>query len=105
RRQIQKPAEITKYKTNNRAAELKLEETQHNLLRIDDTLGEVTRNLTSLKRQASKARKHKELIDELSTVKRALYKGRIVAAESEQRGADQGVAAAQTGESELVAQL
>ena len=58
------------------------------LLRIDDTLGEVTRNLNSLKRQASKARKHKDLIDELSTAKRALYKGRIVAAEAEHREAD-----------------
>ena len=82
-----------------------MEETQQNLLRIDDTLGEVTRNLNSLKRQAGTARRHKKLIDELSTAKRALYKGRIVAAEGEQREADQGVAAAQAGESELAAQL
>jgi chromosome segregation protein len=105
RRLIEEAAGITKYKTKRRAAELKLEETQQNLLRIDDTLGEVTRNLNSLKRQASKARKHKELIDELSTAKRALYKGRIVAAKAEQHEADQGVAAAQAGESELAAQL
>src|SRR6185295_13219717 len=87
------------------AAELKLEETQQNLLRIDDTLSEVTRNLNSLKRQASKARKHKEPIDELSTAKRTLYKGRIVAAETEQGEAGEGVAAAQAAESELAAQL
>src|SRR5438876_803383 len=105
RKLIEEAAGITKYKTKRRAAELKLEETQQNLLRIDDTLGEVTRNLNSLKRQAGKARKHKELIDELSTAKRALYKGRIVVAEAEQRKADQGVGAAQAGESELVAQL
>src|SRR5437764_4760106 len=105
RRLIEEAAGITKYKTKRRAAELKLEETQQNLLRIDDTLGEVTRNLNSLKRQAGKARRHKDLIDELSTAKRALYKGRIVAAEAEQREADEGVAAAQAGESELAAQL
>src|SRR5438067_7671242 len=105
RKLIEEAAGITKYKPKRRAAELKLEETQQNLLRIDDTLGEVTRNLNSLKRQAGKARKHRELFDELSTAKRALYKGRIVAAESEQREADQGVAAAQAGESELAAQL
>src|SRR5437764_5000559 len=105
RKLIEEAAGITKYKTKRRAAELKLEETQQNLLRIDDTLGEVTRNLNSLKRQAGKARKHKELIDELSTAKRALYKGRIVAAEAEQREAEAGVAAAQAGESELAAQL
>src|SRR5476649_1716624 len=79
RRLIEEAAGITKYKTKRRAAELKLEETQANLLRIDDTLAEVTRNLNSLKRQASKARKHKELIEQLSTAKRSLYAGRIVA--------------------------
>ncbi|HEX6179216.1 MAG TPA: AAA family ATPase, partial [Thermoanaerobaculia bacterium] len=105
RRLIEEAAGITKYKTKRRAAELKLEETQQNLLRIDDTLGEVTRNLNSLKRQASKARRHKELIDQLSTAKRALYKGRIVAAEAEQAAAEAAVGGAQTRESELAAQL
>jgi chromosome segregation protein len=105
RRLIEEAAGITKYKTKRRAAELKLEETQQNLLRIDDTLGEVTRNLNSLKRQASKARRHKELFDQLSTAKRALYKGRILAAEAEQAAADAAVAAAQEKENELAAQL
>ena len=105
RRLIEEAAGITKYKTKRRAAELKLEETQQNLLRIDDTLGEVTRNLNSLKRQAGKARRHKELIDQLSTAKRALYKGRIIAAEAEQATAQTAVAGAQNRESELAAQL
>ncbi|HYS52537.1 MAG TPA: chromosome segregation protein SMC [Thermoanaerobaculia bacterium] len=105
RRLIEEAAGITKYKTKRRAAELKLEETQANLLRIDDTLAEVTRNLNSLKRQAGRARRHKELVEELSTAKRALYKGRIVLAQSEQRTAEEGVAAAQASESELAAQL
>ena len=105
RRLIEEAAGITKYKTKRRAAEMKLEETQQNLLRIDDTLSEVTRNLNSLKRQAGKARRHRELSDQLSTAKRALYKGRIVAAQAEQSAADAGVAAAQLTESELAAQL
>jgi chromosome segregation protein len=105
RRLIEEAAGITKYKTKRRAAELKLEETQQNLLRIDDTLAEVTRNLNSLKRQAGKARRHKELSEQLSTAKRALYKGRIVAAQAEQSAADDGVAASQASESELAAQL
>jgi chromosome segregation protein len=105
RRLIEEAAGITKYKTKRRAAELKLEETQQNLLRIDDTLAEVTRNLNSLKRQAGKARRHRELSDELSTAKRALYKGRIVIAEVEQHAADGAVADAQARESELAAQL
>jgi chromosome segregation protein len=105
RRLIEEAAGITKYKTKRRAAELKLEETQANLLRIDDTLAEVTRNLNSLKRQAGKARRHKELIEQLSTAKRALYKGRIVLAETEQRAAEAGVVMAQTSESDFATQL
>ncbi|HYH10236.1 MAG TPA: chromosome segregation protein SMC [Thermoanaerobaculia bacterium] len=105
RRLIEEAAGITKYKTKRRAAELKLEETQQNLLRIDDTLSEVTRNLNSLKRQASKARRHKEIADQLSLAKRSLYKGRILAAQIEEEAANAGLADAQNRESELSAQL
>ena len=105
RRLIEEAAGITKYKTKRRAAELKLEETQQNLLRIDDTLSEVTRNLNSLKRQASKARRHKDLADQLSTAKRALYKARILTAQIEEEAANAGLADAQARESELAAQL
>ena len=105
RRLIEEAAGITKYKTKRRAAELKLEETQQNLLRIDDTLSEVTRNLNSLKRQASKARRHKELADQLSMAKRSLYKARILAAQVEEETANAGLAEAQVRESEIAAQL
>jgi len=105
RRLIEEAAGITKYKTKRRAAELKLEETQQNLLRIDDTLSEVTRNLNSLKRQASKARRHKELADQLSLAKRSLYKGRILAAQIEEETANAGLADSQVRESEIAAQL
>src|SRR4051812_20208908 len=99
RKLIEEAAGITKYKTKRRAAELKLDETQQNLLRIDDTLSEVTRNLNSLKRQAGKARRHRELAEELSTAKRTLYKGRIVAAETERSAAENSVAESQARES------
>src|SRR5437773_5641096 len=105
RKLIEEAAGITKYKTKRRAAELKLEETQQNLLRIDDTLSEVTRNLNSLKRQAGKARRHRELSDQLSTAKRSLYKGRLVAAETEQRSADEGVSNAHATERREAEQL
>src|SRR6476646_1897208 len=101
RRLIEEAAGITKYKTKRRQAELKLDETQQNLLRIDDTLGEVTRNLNSLKRQAGKARRHKELSEQLSTAKRSLYKGRIGLAHDEQAAATLAVTEAQTREADL----
>src|SRR5947208_9335020 len=105
RKLIEEAAGITKYRTKRRAAELKLEETQQNLLRIDDTLSEVTRNLNSLKRQAGKARKHRELSEQLSTAKRALYKGRIVLAQAEQSSAEAAVTEAQTREADLQKEL
>lgn len=105
RKLIEEAAGITRYKTKRRAAELKLEETQANLLRIDDTLAEVTRNLNSLKRQAGKARKHKELVDQLSTAKRSLYAGRVVVAREEQDAATAALAAEQNVESESAAAL
>ena len=105
RRLIEEAAGITKYKTKRRAAELKLDETQANLLRIDDTLAEVTRNLNSLKRQAGKARRHKEVSEQLSTAKRALYKGRIMLAHAEQDAAAAAVESALGGERELGQQL
>ncbi|HXI12892.1 MAG TPA: chromosome segregation protein SMC [Thermoanaerobaculia bacterium] len=105
RRLIEEAAGITRYKTKRRAAELKLEETQANLLRIDDTLAEVTRNLNSLKRQAGKARRHKELIDQLSGAKRSLYAGRIISARSELEASETGVAETQNREGAAAALL
>jgi chromosome segregation protein len=105
RRLIEEAAGITKYKTKRRAAELKLDETQANLLRIDDMLGEVTRNLNSLKRQAAKARKHQEVIDALSTAKRSLYSGRVILARAEEEASKAAVTEAQNSESEAAANL
>ncbi len=105
RKLIEEAAGITRYKTKRRAAELKLDETQANLLRIDDTLAEVTRNLNSLKRQAAKARRHKELIDALSSAKRTLYSGKVLLAKAELEASEQGVVAAENLESEASAKL
>ncbi|MHB0969370.1 MAG: chromosome segregation protein SMC [Thermoanaerobaculia bacterium] len=105
RRLIEEAAGITKYKSKRRAAELKLDETQANLLRIDDTLAEVNRNLNSLKRQAAKARRHKEFSELLSTAKRSLYAGKVIFVRGEQEAAEQALAAGQAAESEAAATL
>ncbi|MBZ5553117.1 MAG: chromosome segregation protein SMC [Acidobacteriia bacterium] len=62
---IEEAAGTTKYKAKRKLAEAKLESAKLNLSRISDIIEEVTRQLNSLKRQASKARRYKELREEL----------------------------------------
>ena len=58
RKLLEEAAGITRYKARKRVAEIKLEETAGNLLRLDDIVSEVERSLRSLKRQASSARRY-----------------------------------------------
>jgi chromosome segregation protein len=62
---IEEAAGITKFKTRKRLAEAKLEGAKQNLARVYDILEEVTRQVNSLKRQASKTRRYAELKAEL----------------------------------------
>ncbi len=62
---IEEVAGITKFKARKKAAERRMESTQQNLDRVGDVVSELERQLQSLRRQARKAEKYKELRAEL----------------------------------------
>jgi chromosome segregation protein len=74
---IEEAAGITKYKTRKRLAEAKLESAKQNLARVFDILEEVTRQVNSLKRQASKAKRYGELKTEMDTRLRVALSGKF----------------------------
>ncbi len=80
---LEEAAGVSKFKTRKRLAEAKLESSRLNLARITDILEEVTKQVGSLKRQASKARRYKELHDELRSRQKAVMTSRLKALEGE----------------------
>ena len=58
---FEEAAGITKYKSQRKEAMAKLALTDQNLARVADVIGEVSRQIGSLKRQASKAMRYKRL--------------------------------------------
>ena len=62
---IEEAAGITKFRVRKRESERKLADTEQNLIRLADIVGEIKRQLDSLQRQAKKAEKYRELKNQL----------------------------------------
>jgi chromosome segregation protein len=62
---FEEAAGITKFKAQKKEALRKLEHTDQNLLRVSDLIREVKRQIGSLQRQAGKARRYKQIAQEL----------------------------------------
>lgn len=62
---FEEAAGITKFKGQKKEALRKLEYTEANLLRVADVIAEVKRQMGSLQRQASKARRYQTLLDDV----------------------------------------
>jgi len=99
---IEEAAGITKYKARRRQTALKLEAAQQNLLRVNDIVHEVEKQLESLKRQAGKARRYRVLRDEMIAVQRVLF-GRRFLELQEQSGALSARVADESGREQAAA--
>jgi len=98
---IEDAAGISGYKHKRRLTELKLDATHSNLLRVNDIIVEVERQIRSLKRQAGKARRYREFREELRT-RQKLHFG-LRARELDSNLADSRSAEKQSGDAEAQA--
>ncbi|HOW35865.1 MAG TPA: AAA family ATPase [Candidatus Omnitrophota bacterium] len=74
---LDEAAGITKYKSKKKEALSKLSDTENNLLRINDIIVEVKRQIASIERQASKARRYKEEFEKLTNLEIQLARHQI----------------------------
>ena len=76
---FEEAAGITKFKADRKEALRKIDQTNQNLLREADVLREMKRQIGSLQRQVGKAKRYKELRDELRGLDIYVSKGKIQA--------------------------
>ena len=70
---IEEAAGVTKYRKKVEASERKIELTRTNLQRVEDILGEVEKQMRSLKRQAGKAKRYNVICEEIRNLELILY--------------------------------
>ena len=85
---IEEAAGITRFKTKKRLAEARLEESKQNLNRVNDIFEEVTRQMNSLKRQASKAERYAKLRDEMRAKLRVVLASKFQQMDQDSLGLD-----------------
>lgn len=74
---------VSRYKAKKKEAMRRLEETDNNLLRVNDIVTEVKRQIASIERQANKARRYKEVFDKLKNSELKYATLELVVAKSE----------------------
>jgi len=71
---IEEAAGITRLKLRERAAQTRLESARQNLARLNDLIAEIERQVGGLKRQAARARRYRQLREELRALLRRLFR-------------------------------
>ena len=79
---IEEAAGILKFRRRKDKAERRLESTEASLVRLQDLLREVRRQLRPLEKQADAARRHDSLVAELAAVRRHLFGRDLVSVET-----------------------
>jgi chromosome segregation protein len=90
---IEEAAGITKFKTKKRLAEARLEDAKQNLARVNDIFEEVTRQMNSLKRQASRAERYAKLREEMRTKLRLVLASKFAQLDQESKALDAQISA------------
>ena len=70
---VEEAAGITKFRTRQRAAEVRLESAKNNLRRLSDIVSEVERQANALRRQAARTRRYKQMREELRELQRKVF--------------------------------
>ncbi|MBI3669590.1 MAG: chromosome segregation protein SMC, partial [Acidobacteria bacterium] len=102
---IEEAAGVSRYKTKKRLAEAKLESSKINLARVNDILVEVEKQLASLKRQASKARRYAELREQMRGLLRRVMASKAKELDAEAERLAQLLRQCAAAESQQVAAL
>jgi len=105
RKLIEEAAGVTRYRTRKKIAEVKLEEATANLLRLNDIVDEIERNLRSLRRQAGAARRYQEKHAELRRLLEATLTGGFAAIEAERATLRKRIGTTQDAEARLAGAL
>jgi chromosome segregation protein len=102
---FEEAAGINKYKHQRKEALRKLEYTEQNLTRLTDVIKEVKRQIISLQRQAGKARRYKELFDELKALDTRLCRHKYDLMQSEISNLESQLAGSQTNIEQLATEI
>ena len=88
---FEEAAGILGYRLKRRQAELKLEAAQANLLRINDIVVEVEKQINVLRRQAAKARRYRRLVEDLRERRLLLARQRLAVSDEERQRTDEAL--------------